>query len=363
MTTTIPVLSVDEAMNHLLTYYSCVVKGGYSSFSHTNTFFLWGNVGVGKTQMVKEFTKRLGKMTGKKTDFLLFDLLIKDLIELSGLPYLKTMDDGSKCTAYAPLSTFYLDPDPEKIHVIFVDELTANEQQKQKAALSIVLERRIGDLCLPDNTIIIAAGNRTKDKTAAFGMVRALSNRFCHFEIVPDFDSWYSWATKNGINHYVIDYLSLDRTKLYEQIPGSESFATPRSWEFVSDFLNQMHKPPADLRIFIQSAVGSAIANEFIAWSKTVDADLDVESIVNGTRIMIPNQPDLAYTLRISLEQYVKEHPKMSHKKLSNICRFIGDYPLDHQTGFFSSILKNNADLSWKLQKIPEYLTWKRRCA
>ena len=105
-----------------------------------------------------------------------------------------------------------MDPSDDIVNILFLDEISAAPQSVQAAAYQITLDRVVGEHKLPDNCIIIAAGNRVTDKSVSFKMPKALANRLCHFEIQSDFDSWRDWAVKNGINQKVLGFISF---KLY----------------------------------------------------------------------------------------------------------------------------------------------------
>mgnify|MGYP000458855801 CR=1 FL=1 len=48
-------------------------------------------------------------------------------------------------------------------YVLFLDELNACTQEVQKAFYSLIHERRIGEYCLPEGSIVVGAGNRAQD--------------------------------------------------------------------------------------------------------------------------------------------------------------------------------------------------------
>ena len=90
---------------------------------------------------------------------------------------------------------------------------------------------------LPDNVVLIAAGNRETDKGVTYRMPKPLENRFIHFELRVEFGPWLDWAVENDINPDIIGYLSFAKGDLYNFDPSSSSrgFATPRSWTFTND--------------------------------------------------------------------------------------------------------------------------------
>ena len=71
-------------------------------------------------------------------------------------------------------------------------------------------------------------------------MPAPLANRFVHIELRVDYDDWMEWATFNHIHPDVVGYVTFAKQDLYDFDPrgSSRSFATPRSWSFVSQLLS-----------------------------------------------------------------------------------------------------------------------------
>ena len=76
------------------------------------------------------------------------------------------------------------------IVVLFLDELNSAAPSVQSAAYQLILNRRIGKYRLPDNVVMVAAGNRESDKGVTYRMPTPLANRFIHQEMKVDFSSW-----------------------------------------------------------------------------------------------------------------------------------------------------------------------------
>ncbi len=106
--------------------------------------------------------------------------------------------------------------------------------------IRLLLDRVVGEHKLPENCIVIAAGNRTTDKSVAFKMPKALANRLLHIEVEGSFKSWKQWAIQSGINEKVVGFLTFNRERLmnFDSNADDLAFATPRSWEMVSNILN-----------------------------------------------------------------------------------------------------------------------------
>jgi MoxR-like ATPase len=122
-----------------------------------------------------------------------------DSTDLTGLPYLH---EATKKTIYY-LPEFY--PTEEMIKswskdgcIIFLDELSSCEPRLQVSAYQLVLERRINDYKVPDNVMIIAAGNRIEDNCIAYDLTAAISDRFIHFNAISSLESWMKWEKKRA---------------------------------------------------------------------------------------------------------------------------------------------------------------------
>ena len=133
-----------------------------------------------------------------------------------------------------------MDEREDVVNILFLDEISAAPQSVQAAAYQITLDRTIGEHKLPENCIVIAAGNRVTDKSVAYTMPKALANRLMHIEAVGNPASWIEWAYLHGIHPYVIGFISYSPATLMDVEPSMDelAFPTPRSWEMVSNILN-----------------------------------------------------------------------------------------------------------------------------
>ena len=158
--------------------------------------------------------------------------------DIRGIPFFNK--DNGKMDWAPPVDL----PDEElaskyPIVVLFLDEMNSAPPAVQAAGYQLILNRRVGKYKLPDNVVIVAAGNRDSDKGVTYRMPMPLANRFLHLEMRADFASWQNWAVNKGIHKDVVGYLSFAKQDIYDfdNKSSSRAFATPRSWVFVSDLL------------------------------------------------------------------------------------------------------------------------------
>ena len=209
-------------------------KSLLKAFEVKRPLFLWGPPGIGKSELVEGITKDLGG--------LMIDLRLGQMepTDIRGIPFYNK--DLGKMDWAPPIEL----PDEEMsaaypIVVLFLDELNSAAPSVQSAAYQLILNRRIGKYRLPDNVVMVAAGNRESDKGVTYRMPTPLANRFIHQEMKVDFASWQTWAVENKIHPEVVGYLSFAKQDLYDfdAKSSSRAFATPRSWSFVSQLLDQ----------------------------------------------------------------------------------------------------------------------------
>lgn len=75
--------------------------------------------------------------------------------------------------------------DEGKKILLFLDEITTASEYVQGALLHLIFERRVGDEKLPDDTLVVAAGNYASNLSSNFNLIPPLMNRFCIFNITP----------------------------------------------------------------------------------------------------------------------------------------------------------------------------------
>ena len=246
-------------------------------FKTKRPVFLWGPPGIGKSEVVAGITEELG---GYMIDLRLGQM---DPTDLRGIPFYNK-DKG--VMDWAPPIDL---PDQEladqyPIIVLFLDEMNSAAPAVQAAGYQLILNRRMGKYHLPDNVVIVAAGNRESDKGVTFRMPAPLANRFLHLEMRPDFESWQTWAVQNKVHQDVVGYLSFAKQDMFDFDPrsSSRSFATPRSWSFVSEFLHDTDITPAEMTDLVTGLIGEGLAVKFMAHRKVAGQMPKPEDILSG---------------------------------------------------------------------------------
>jgi hypothetical protein len=203
----------------------------------------------------------------------------------------------------------------------------------QAAAYQLVLNRRVGTYELPKGVDIVAAGNRDGDKGVTFRMPSPLANRFIHLEAKVDFDDYQEWATANKIHPDVVGYVSFAKQDLYDFDPKSPSkaFATPRSWTFVSDLLNDDDVDNETLHNLIAGAIGDGLGVKFMAHRKISSKLPKPEDILDGkVKDLQIKEVSAMYSLTTSLCYELKDRADKKSKDWDKMADRFFRYMMDN---------------------------------
>jgi hypothetical protein len=271
-------------------------KSLLKAFQVKRPLFLWGPPGIGKSELVEGIANelnglmidlRLGQM--EPTDIRGIPFYNKDIGKMDWAPPVELPDEAT--AAQYP------------IVVLFLDELNSAAPSVQSAAYQLILNRRIGKYKLPDNVVMVAAGNRESDKGVTYRMPTPLANRFIHQEMKVDFASWQEWAVNNRIHKDVVGYLSFAKQDLYDfdAKSASRAFATPRSWTFVSQLLDDASDDDTTMNL-IAGTVGEGLAVKFMAHKKVAGKMPNPADILSGkVKTLEVKEVSAMYSLVISM--------------------------------------------------------------
>lgn len=351
----IPQMNVNRLIDELTPAYTNIINAGLP-IKVFPSVMLWGPPGVGKSQAVRQLGKEIEKNTGKKTVITDVRLLLFNPIDLRGIP---TANADKTLAVWLKPQIFQMDPSENIVNILFLDEISAAPQSVQAAAYQITLDRVVGEHKLPENCIVIAAGNRTTDKSVAFKMPKALANRLLHIEVEGSFKSWKEWAIRARVNDKVVGFLSFRQQHLmnFDSSNDDLAFATPRAWEMVSNILNHVNSDVDKMYSLIAGVIGTGLAIEFRTWAKVYDDLPDIEDIFDGKQPKVPTGTDAMYALCAAMTAYARDH-KDDMPRLANSVQYADRMPPDFSTVLFKDYMYIEKDFRKKLLQIPEFSAW-----
>ena len=244
-----------------------IIKGALES---NVSIFLHGKTGCGKSDRVKQVDP----------DFIELNLSHLDPELLDGLagekqgkavhikpPWLEELE--TKCQE-----------EPDKIHILFLEELTNASQMMQSKAYGIALDKKVaGRWKLPENARVVAAGNELEDSLVANEIAEPLYDRFAHVNIETSAEDWLEWAVTPENFYERLDYKKDDNSKpkihpaiyAFISLRGDEVLRTPynrehpephadpRRWKMASDMLYATNNPST-----LSAIVGEELTREFM---------------------------------------------------------------------------------------------------
>jgi MoxR-like ATPase len=252
---------------------------------------LWGGIGIGKSALIDSFYE-----DGYEIMKLFLTWYEPTQVRGFAIP-----DTERNRMVWLPPEDF---PHKDTPTILFLDEINLAPPATQRAAYQLILERQVGAYKLPPATRIVAAGNRTSDKTGTYELLPALANRFLHLECDVNFNVWVEWARDNKIHNDIIAFLAFKqdlfwKPDLYNTGPA---FPTPRTWQYASEIYSHT-STPSDIEL----AVGQSASAAFTKFIKI--------------RERLP-APDMVLTNREPLKD-----PELLLSFLPVLIRYLGNDP------------------------------------
>jgi MoxR-like ATPase len=270
---------------------------------------LWGPPGVGKSQIVAQIAAR--------HDAPLIDLRLAQMepTDLRGIPFRA----GRHVVWSVPAAL----PDAERHGargVLFLDEITSAVPTVTAAAYQLILDRRLGEYCVPDGWAIFAAGNRQGDRGVTYQMPAPLANRFAHYEIEPDLEDWVAWAHAQGVDERLIAFLRFRPDLLFQFDPAryAAAFASPRTWEYAGRALAKFAEDTVLLGEALNACVGAAAGTALRAFLAHIGAIPDLLAIAAGDEVQVPRGIELQYAVAAALVRHVARLPAAQQTRAAN---------------------------------------------
>jgi hypothetical protein len=273
------------------------------AFKNQRPIFVWGPPGIGKSDIIKQLGTEL------EAHVIDVRLSLWEPTDIKGIPYFDSNDGTMRWAPPSELPSMEFAKNHKQI-ILFLDEMNSAAPSVQAAAYQLILNRRVGTYYLPDNVVIVAAGNRETDKGVTYRMPAPLANRFVHLEMTVDWDDYFEWATENKVHKDVVGFLTFSKKDLYDFDPKSSSraFATPRSWAFVSELLHDDDCDVETLADLVSGSVGEGLAVKFMAHRKISSKMPDPRDILSGkVKKMDSKEISAMYSLTVSLCYELKD--------------------------------------------------------
>ncbi len=278
------------------------------------SFMLHGPSGVGKSQRVKEIDPDLTSIT------LCNGILPEDVIGKTIYPNGVGVD-GTSGGVWVP-PKWYIDlckkckAEQDKQHVLFIDEVTNARETTQSLIYHVALEKSIaqGVGKLPNNAVVVLAGNSKEESGAAYNMPAPLFRRLSHIYLDLNIQDWLEWGSEQSKRHpedpdrlnihplvasFVATYGQQVFYSEYDEDNPGKFALDPRKWEKVSDKIYA--NKGMMRREILEADIGPELAASLLSYAK--NPPLSLEEVINGeyTSEDIPRGHDACLALALSL--------------------------------------------------------------
>ena len=243
-------------------------------------------------------------------------------IDIGELAY-PVIDRERMVTTYAPNARFGIYPGQTRPVLMMLDELSKASRAVVNTLLPVMLERRLGDVQLPEGSIIFATGNLDTDGVND-SLQGHVYNRMTTIDYAnPTAAEWVSWGAANGVVPEVLAFAAQYPTIFdrYDQLEKGDTnpyiwnplqgqtkyFCSPRSLAKASHLVSNRDALGDALLPALIGTVGESAARDMEAMIQLGDQVPTYEAIVKApTSIKLPGGVGAYFLLAFRLSGRAK---------------------------------------------------------
>lgn len=329
--------------------------------------FICSEHGVGKSSIVRQVAAKNGY---KVIDFRVSQV---ESIDVAGMYYPTNLNGVTAIENLAP--TYYQDmvasalanAGESKI-CLFFDEINMGRRETMNACFEMVLDRTVKGKRMPDDVIIICAGNPETDDYDTTTMSESLKDRLVHVYLSADRNDFISWASQNEIHRDILNFTSSGHMEFQDKGYRAKLKPSSRSLARLSDLLNLGFEKSVEDEVIL-GVLGVELGVQFIKNRQEPEKSFDAEEMMSfserpesferfkgycnpeNTRL------DILNTSMNSFATYVNNNNKdLTDSEVDSIGLFMMEIPAELLYKFWRDI-NTNYETSYKSQKTIESIT------
>ena len=189
--------------------------------------------------------------------------------------------------------------------MLFLDEINCVSETLTPVMLQLLQNKTFGNIPLPEDWIIVAAGNPPEYNKSVRELDMVTMDRVKHIDVAADLEVWQRYAVARDIHPVVRTYLSVWPDHFY-RITETERglcFVTARGWEDMSLMLRAMEEDdaPVDSDWCLQYLQDDEIARSFALYydlfrhfTKQIQTDVGLDGDFSLAELLMGNPEALA---------------------------------------------------------------------
>ena len=228
---------------------------------------LIGPPGIGKTAIMEQIAEECG------VGLVAYTMTHHTRQSAMGLPEICTrgiegkMVHTTEYTMSEIIASIYdcMEQTGKKRGILFLDEINCVSETLAPVMLQLLQEKKFGNQHIPDDWLIVAAGNPPEYNKSVREFDVATLDRVRKIEVLPELSVWLSYAEKNQIHSAVTTYLIAHSDHFYSvsQEVDEKRFVTARGWEDLSAVLKSYE--------ILHFPVDEALIGQYLQEEKTAE--------------------------------------------------------------------------------------------
>lgn len=296
--------------------------------------------GRGKSETVRRVVRQMSERDGEEWGYADLFLATQTPPDLIGFQFKGevTFDGNTYPITDPTMPTWFITESGKPVFayekgVLFLDEFGQGQTDVKAAAAELLLNKRIGKWKLPDGWIVIAASNKTSDRSGVTKSLDFVINRRMEIHISDDLESWLEWADKNGMMSLTKAFAEKNPQILFtEGVPDKQGpWCTPRSLAMADRLMQALRgddaKMPTDSQTLedVSGIIGAAAAAQYFAFVRLQNEMPSLETILKDpAKARLPDQPDAQMLVVYELAARVK--PEIASKVITYVKRLPDDF-------------------------------------
>lgn len=324
---------------------------------------LQSSPGLGKSDVIQQLVTELSARDGFEWGYAELFLATQTPPDLLGymMPETRTFDGADVRVSSWTMPAWMMTKDGKPVTsyrrgILFLDEYGQGEADVKRASAQLLLKGELGPWRVPDGWAVVAASNRSDDRSGVTKSFDFVINRRAQFEITPDLESWEEWAHTSEVTALTITFAKQHPEIVFSgKVPEKQGpWCTPRSLVMADKMLHAMSvdgKLPDDpiAVSVVTSLIGAAAARAYFVFVQLENELPKFEKIVaDPAGIKVPERPDAQMLVCYNLAH------RITPETVDPVVTYMNRFPKEFGITFVKSATARN----YKLINTPAFKKW-----